>query len=63
VCFTEQELHAAPASTTGAEIQLLYRMVDEYNRIFSGEPRSVCMEIKVKKYICTFIIMFEQVAA
>lgn len=40
VCFTEQELQATPTSTIGAETQLLYHMVDDYNRRFSGEPRS-----------------------
>ncbi|KDR13975.1 E3 ubiquitin-protein ligase RNF170-like [Zootermopsis nevadensis] len=40
VCFTERELQASPASTAGAQIQLLYRMVEEYNRSFSGAPRS-----------------------
>lgn len=39
-CFTERELQATPTSAVGAEIQLLYQMIDEYNRRFSGEPRS-----------------------
>jgi hypothetical protein len=63
VCFTEQELQATPTSSIGTEIQRLYHMVDEYNRSFSGEPRSVCMETEVKEYICAFVIMFEQMYA
>jgi hypothetical protein len=63
VCFTEQELQASPTSTIGADTQLLYHMVDDYNRRFSGEPRSVCMEIKEKKYICIVITVFEQMLA
>jgi hypothetical protein len=63
VCFTGQELQASPTSSIGADVQRLYRMVEEYNRCFSGEPRSVCMETEVKKYICIFIIMFEQMCA
>jgi hypothetical protein len=54
-CFTEQELQATPTSAIGAEIQLLYQMIDEYNRRFSGEPRSVCMKTEVKKYIYIII--------
>jgi hypothetical protein len=57
VCFTERELQASPTSAIGAEIQLLYQMIDEYNRRFSGEPRSVCMKTEVKKYIYIFITM------
>jgi hypothetical protein len=53
VCFTEQELQATVTSTIGADRQLLYHMVDDYNRRFSGEPRSVCMEMEGKK--CVFI--------
>jgi hypothetical protein len=56
-CFTERELQATPTSAIGAEIQLLYQMIDDYNRRFSGEPRSVCMKTEVKKYIYIFIIM------
>jgi len=52
ICFTEQELQATPTSTIGADTQLLYRMVDDYNRRFSGEPRSVRMEMEEKKCIC-----------
>jgi len=48
-------LQATPTSTIGADTQLLYHMVDEYNRRFSGEPRSVCMEMEKKKYICIHI--------
>jgi hypothetical protein len=59
VCFTEQELQATPTSTIGAEAQLLYHMVDDYNRRFSGEPRSVCMEIEEKKYVSIFSAVFE----
>jgi hypothetical protein len=32
-------------------------MIDEYNRRFSGEPRSVCMKTEVEKYIYIFITM------
>jgi hypothetical protein len=56
-CFTEQELQATPTSAIGAEIQRVYQMIDEYNRRFSGEPRSVCMKIEAKKYIFVFITM------
>ena len=61
VCFTEQELQATPTSTIGADIQLLYHMVDDYNRRFSGEPRSVCMEMEEKKYVCIHITVVEYV--
>ena len=48
-------MRATPTSTIGADTQLLYRMVDDYNRRFSGEPRSVCMETAKKKYTCIHI--------
>jgi len=53
-------LQATLTSTIGADRQLLYHMVDDYNRRFSGEPRSVCMEIK-DKYICIHISVVEYV--
>lgn len=54
-------MQATPTSTFGADIQLLYRMADDYNRRFSGEPRSVCMEMEEKKYICIHITVVEYV--
>ena len=62
VCFTEQELQATPTSTIGADTQLLYHMVDDYNRRYSGEPRSVCMEMEKKKFICIHITRVEYVS-
>ena len=56
-------MQATPTSTIGADTQLLYRMVDDYNRRFSGEPRSVCMETEKKKYICIRISGFEYISA
>ena len=56
-------MRASPTSTIGAETQLLYHMVDDYNRRFSGEPRSVCMEMEEKKYICIHISVVEYVGS
>jgi hypothetical protein len=56
-CFTERELQPTPNSAIGPDVQVLYQMIDEYNRRFSGEPRSVCMKTEAKKYIYVFITM------
>ena len=56
-------MQATPTSTIGADTQLLYHMVDDYNRRFSGEPRSVCMEMEEKKYICIQISVVEYVSS
>lgn len=39
-CFTERELQRTPASDVGPDVQVLYQMIADYNRRFSGEPRS-----------------------
>ncbi|XP_069693061.1 E3 ubiquitin-protein ligase RNF170-like [Periplaneta americana] len=41
ILFSETELQAPLASLIGSEARQLYEMVYEYNRRFSGEPRSI----------------------
>lgn len=40
-CFTPHELESSPNSTIGGEVELFHSMVENYNRRFSGAPRSL----------------------